>query len=99
MSITTSIARTTRARVQTPPAVVAVVLPDQVKGADDKFECPKIHGTVSARECKTRYKTAHEDVGGRPSGPKSRRRLAVISAAPCKGCELGPTTIHPKVSP
>lgn len=95
MSTTSS----TVARAPSLPSLPPPVLPADVKSATDRFVCPKMHATLTARECKTRYATAQEQVGGKPSAEKMRRRLAVQSAAACRGCTLGPATIHPKVQP
>jgi hypothetical protein len=75
------------------------VAPAEVKSGADRFLCPKMHATLTATECKKRYETAYKPTGGKSDAKKRHLRMAVNSAALCKGCTLGPTTIHPKVRP
>ncbi len=88
---------TTAARRVVLPVLADPVAPENVKAASDRFVCPKMHATLTASECKTRYETAYKPTVGRSDAKMRRLRQAVNSAAPCRGCTLGPTTIHPKV--
>ncbi len=75
-----------------------VLPPDQITSGTDRFRCDRLHAVLTAADCKKRHGAAHADVNGRGSRQKMAVRLAAHSAAACKGCELGPTTIHPRAA-
>lgn len=78
-------------------AIPAPVPPEQVTGPLDRFVCVRMKATLTAGECKKRHAAAHADLTGKPSAKKMTARMLATSATACRGCELGPTTIHPKV--
>lgn len=79
------------------PVLSAPVQPAAVTCGADRFKCEPMHAVITAAECKKRHAAAHVSIEGR-----SRRvvaaRQAANSAAACKGCKVGPTHIHPKVT-
>lgn len=92
----------TRRRLLAYPPAVPVQLPppidpSQVKGEGDRFRCPKMHAVLTAADCKKRYDAAHTDVSGKPNADRMTARVAANHTGACRGCEVGPQLIHPKV--
>ena len=79
------------------PVIRPPVAPDKITCAEDRFRCTKLSAVITAGDCKKRYAAAHATISGKPSARMMSARYAANSAGSCRGCELGPGTIHPKV--
>lgn len=84
-----------------PPAIPvqlpSPVEPSQVTCGTDRFRCEKLHAVLSAADCQRRYKAAHTDVSGKPNADRMQARVAANSTGACRGCDVGPKLIHPKL--
>jgi hypothetical protein len=81
----------------TPVQLPAPVEPSQVTSGTDRFRCPKLHAVITAADCQKRYDAAHVDVGGRPNADRMNARVVANHTGACRGCEVGPQLIHPKL--
>lgn len=79
--------------VQLPPPVA---MEDVVRG-EDRFRCPKLHAVITASDCKKRHDAAHANTSGHSSSERMFVRQSANFTTPCRGCDVGPQLIHPKL--
>lgn len=79
------------------PVLSPPIAPDKITCATDRFRCARMSAVITAGDCKKRHAAAHADLKGKPSARKMTQRFAANSAGSCRGCELGPGVVHPRV--
>ena len=79
------------------PVLSPPVDPTQITCSTDRFRCTRMSAILTAGDCKKRHAAAHANLKGKPSARMMTARYAANSAGSCRGCEVGPGVVHPKL--